>query len=1434
MGERYVASHDFDKHEEDDLQFKKGDIILVTESNGDWWTGEVEGGDGSLGIFPSDYVKLEGSADEVRLVAAHDYSSDHDTDLNFEEGAQIIGLQLHEGWWTGRLVATGEEGQFPEDYVHTEDSEEGQLVKQVQAAAGGGDVRLIALHDFDGSHDGDLIFAQGDSLIGLRLLEGWWTGRHEAKGDEGNFPANFVSLADTGKTDAEAGGAAEAAEAKAKADAEVEAKTTADAEAEALAERAQAQAKQQGRPPPPPPQQAKTKPEEDEDFEESDEGSDDPSEDAEGEAEETKGDANAGAEAEAKATADAEAEAKATADAEAEAKAKADAEVKAETKAKVEAEAEANAKAEAEAEANAKADAAAQAKAEADAEAEAKAIADAEATAKAAAANAEEEALDQAAQAQAKQEGQPPPPPQQQQQQDHTDPADDSSSDESDVMDTEEAARKKAARRWQAAIKLQTWTRAWEYRSHAATLKAEQEASAKDDANFLADKNAALKAYENDPVRIAELEAETKIRAREREKRKAITRAKRKKLKKLQLEMRQKAMAANLASLSKTKADAAKKKKQEERQKRRADKRREELAQKRIEGAARSKARELKRAEAAKKKKVEDRAAIKARARLRAQAEEQRKIEQQKNYVVALHDFKEEEESGNLEISKDLMFERGELIRVTDRSGAFWSGFVLSRPKSTAQFPATSVDPESEFDSAASLMRLVASKDYTSSCKDDLSFSKDQVLIGDSMQDGWWKGHADGTNRVGFFPADFVYREGRKGAVVGRSPKPGQDIVIGKSGRAKLRATDVFAAEGDGEVALNVGDVLWAYEKVDQNWWKCMSETTKKQGLCPCNHTQKAPLSEADRKENKRRIQKQRKARKIAARARAEEKAMVRRKRDAERSKPKMTSKHRQRRTLQKDSRKTNNYVTGAVNVVRSNDDGADKGKMRNERGRSAAVKRDMHVGDDNLDQEGIVPERTERQIREMESDAADVSVAAGTAAGTIKPGQVRGKLRKGQSNVAKHYMQSKSWVKSAKQSRLPGSEDRSRKAIPNTLMLEHVHGFRGQDCRNNVTYAADGTIVYTAAALAICVDPKNMKQRFMSGHTDDIISLAMTAVTRGKLSFSICATGEIGRSPKIIVWESKTMQRLQTLRGSHIRGVTQLAFSPDGSTLASVGLDDVNSIELYDWKKGEVLCRVRTGPDKVFGMMFQVDRNNPVDDTRIITVGFKHMTFWEREGKHQLSSRDALFGKEFAGTITIVDVCFDVIGRIITATNAGHIAVWLPKDEKSSHATMLPIGEGSIRDAHSGPMNCVEAVPGGNAVVSGGVDGQVKIWICHPDPDLEIELSKTFDTHQSVCMNPSVQSVGISSDMERAILGTRGGDVIEIKLHDGSLSRNKAITSGHFSGELWGLATHPQDNNLFATSGDDKVRSVFCYCYVVMLLMWFHCVESLCSESIH
>lgn len=50
----YVALYTYESSEHDVLTFQEGDMILVSQREGEWWNGSI--GD-RIGVFPSNYVK---------------------------------------------------------------------------------------------------------------------------------------------------------------------------------------------------------------------------------------------------------------------------------------------------------------------------------------------------------------------------------------------------------------------------------------------------------------------------------------------------------------------------------------------------------------------------------------------------------------------------------------------------------------------------------------------------------------------------------------------------------------------------------------------------------------------------------------------------------------------------------------------------------------------------------------------------------------------------------------------------------------------------------------------------------------------------------------------------------------------------------------------------------------------------------------------------------------------------------------------------------------------------------------------------------------------------------------------------------------------------------------------------------------------------------
>jgi len=86
---------------------------------------------------------------------------------------------------------------------------------------------------------------------------------------------------------------------------------------------------------------------------------------------------------------------------------------------------------------------------------------------------------------------------------------------------------------------------------------------------------------------------------------------------------------------------------------------------------------------------------------------------------------------------------------------------------------------------------------------------------------------------------------------------------------------------------------------------------------------------------------------------------------------------------------------------------------------------------------------------------------------------------------------------------------------------IEWVHGYRGNKCKNNVRFLVDGSVAYHAAGLGIVYDEEDKTQRHFDKHTDDITAIAFAPDKR------TVATGEVGKRPKIFVWDACSMQVL-------------------------------------------------------------------------------------------------------------------------------------------------------------------------------------------------------------------------------------------------------------------------------------------------------------------
>ena len=122
-----------------------------------------------------------------------------------------------------------------------------------------------------------------------------------------------------------------------------------------------------------------------------------------------------------------------------------------------------------------------------------------------------------------------------------------------------------------------------------------------------------------------------------------------------------------------------------------------------------------------------------------------------------------------------------------------------------------------------------------------------------------------------------------------------------------------------------------------------------------------------------------------------------------------------------------------------------------------------------------------------------------------------------------------------------------------NALRLRFVYGYTSRKgCRNNLFYNKDGRIVYHNAALGIVYDKTNHEQWHFHGHDDDITALDMSPKDRLTI-----VTGQMGKDPKIIVWNSRpdkgrTLQQLCLIHGDHKRSILGLAFNKTGEFIGT------------------------------------------------------------------------------------------------------------------------------------------------------------------------------------------------------------------------------------------------------------------------------------------
>lgn len=368
------------------------------------------------------------------------------------------------------------------------------------------------------------------------------------------------------------------------------------------------------------------------------------------------------------------------------------------------------------------------------------------------------------------------------------------------------------------------------------------------------------------------------------------------------------------------------------------------------------------------------------------------------------------------------------------------------------------------------------------------------------------------------------------------------------------------------------------------------------------------------------------------------------------------------------------------------------------------------------------------------------------------------------------------------------------------SIKLDWIFGYSAQEARNNVRYilthnasnnSSSGRpdeIVYPAAAACVVLNTRTMKQRHHLAHTDDVLCLCLHP------KLPLAASGEIGKLPKLIVWDLVSMETKCILQGFHQRGVLQVAFQTE-EMLVSVGADDDHSIGIYEskdgWKSATLAIFVKGNK----AVPFHIAVNSALP-SEFVVCGQKYIEFWTIEGK-SISSKKALLGKK--GTLQpflVAEYLKGSSSSVIVGTTDGNLYLFNGRDLSS------------IVKAHSSAVNALHS--GSGLLVSGSKDGKIFIW----DEKLKqvagpIVLADTVLAAVKHTQYFSVRSCCLSPDRRVILIGTQASEIYEIDAATGQNVNSDALARGHFQGELWGLDVHPHKQQC-CTVGDDQTLRIW------------------------
>ena len=271
-----------------------------------------------------------------------------------------------------------------------------------------------------------------------------------------------------------------------------------------------------------------------------------------------------------------------------------------------------------------------------------------------------------------------------------------------------------------------------------------------------------------------------------------------------------------------------------------------------------------------------------------------------------------------------------------------------------------------------------------------------------------------------------------------------------------------------------------------------------------------------------------------------------------------------------------------------------------------------------------------------------------------------------------------------------------SAQDIPSTILEGHT------DSVGSVAFSPNGQILASGSSdrtIRLWDVTTRKTIRTLKGHTDSVRSVAFSpdgsTIASGSGIWIWMGTGG---DNTIRLWDTETGNHIRTLT-KHTKAVKSVAFSVDGSTIASGSLD--STIRLWDAETGNHIHTLTEHEDYVHSVVF-----SPDGQTLASGSGSSTIRLWDVGAgavKRTLNTNS---------DYSILSLSFSPDGRML-ASGSGWTD-YSGQVRRFGRIRLWDVGTGTLKytlTGHEGYVNSVAFSPDGKTLASGSDDGTIKLW---------------------------------------------------------------------------------------------------------------------------